>query len=100
MRDAHDFPAPSPAEPHRLGELDRGPPLTSDGPVEPPWWSAHDEDRHYEQLRLEHERRLDAEHRQWRLERFTTAFDAWRRGREQRHRDARAEDGQRFYERS
>ena len=100
MRDTHDFGSLRPAGPHPLGELDRGPPLTSDGPVEPPWWSAHDEDRHYEQLRLEHERRLDAEHRQWRRERFSTGFDAWRRGRAERQRDARIEDGQRFYERS
>ena len=98
MRDAHDFPAPSPAEPHRLGELDRGPPLTSDGPVEPPWWSAHDADRHYEQLRLEHERRLDADHRQWRRERFSAAFDAWRRSREDGRDPARDGDVQRFHE--
>ena len=98
MRDAHDFPEPAATEPHRLGELDRARPLTSDGSVEPPWWSAHDADRHYEQLRLEHERRLDAEHRQWRRERFGAAFDAWRRSRDDGYDRGRDEDVQRIQE--
>jgi hypothetical protein len=80
VHDANDFPAPSSSEPHRLGELDQAP-LTSDGSDAPPWWSSHDDDRHYEQLRLAHERRLDEEHRQWRRERFMRDFHDWRRQR-------------------
>jgi hypothetical protein len=84
------MPFPSDVTPsasqRRIGELDETPFLTSDGPADPAsWWPTehhhHEEDRHYAQMRAEHERALDEEHRRWRRERFARDFEDWRRTR-------------------
>jgi hypothetical protein len=81
MRHPSELIPSSHSQAPRIGELQHGAPLTSDGPDDPAWWSHDDHDHHFERLRDEHARRLDDEHRQWRRERFQRDFDDWRRQR-------------------